>query len=143
MLNKIINKFKRKYVDTTHAYYQNVLSSLVDTSQERKFEYFLEDNDIDLELYVSYSPEKLLQDYFNYIDPFYKTAKTDLLLISSENIHIFASVILPAQAKTTFIYLNHLLDTKILEEKEELMLYASVTINNVLASNPPQEEEIH
>lgn len=143
MLKRLINKFKKKYVNTTHAYYRDILSSLEDTSRERQFEYFLEDKEIDLELYVSFSPEKLLQDYFDYIDPFFKTAKRDLLLISSENIHICASVISPNQAKTTFLYLNQLLDTKILEEKEELMLYASVTINNVLASNPPQMEEVH
>ena len=143
MLNKLVHKFRKKYVTVTHAYYQEILSSLDDTSSEREFEYFLEEKNIDLELYVLFSPEKLLQDYFNFIDPFFKTAKTDLLLISSENIHIFASITFPNQAKTTFLYLNQLLDAKILEEKEQLMLYASITINNILAANPPQIEEVH
>lgn len=143
MLKRLINKFKKQYVNTTHAYYRDVLSSLEDTSKERQFEYFLEDKEIDLELYVSFSPEKLLQDYFDYIDPFFKTAKKDLLLISSECIHICALIISPNQAKTTFLYLNQLLDAQILKEKEELMICASVTINNILASNPQQIEKVH
>ena len=143
MLTNIKNKFKKEYMRQTHLYYQEIIASLQDTSKERSFSYYIEENQIDLETYVSFSPENLLEEYFQYIDPFFKTAKDDLLLMTGERIHLIASIFIPSQTQSTYLYLNRLLDEKIIQEKEALMIEASVVINNILASISPLEEIAH
>lgn len=143
MLKKLHKKLKNNYIKKSHEYYMDIISSLEDTKKERNFSVFLNESGFDLETYISFSPQKLIEDYYDYISPFYKTAERDFLLLTSEPFHIFASIVSCNQTKVTLLYLNELINAYIQKDKEDLIKEASEIINQTMINMSFEDEDIH
>lgn len=143
MLKKLHKKIKDNYIKKSHEYYMDIICSLDDTKKERDFFVFLNESGFDLETYISFSPQKLIEDYYDYISPFYKTAERDFLLLTSEPFHIFTSIVSCNQTKVTLLYLNELINAHIQKDKEDLIYKASEIINKKMTNMSFEDESMH
>jgi|13_taG_2_1085334.scaffolds.fasta_scaffold00788_25 hypothetical protein len=136
---KIEEKFNAFCID----YLEKVLFHLDEDQSFRTFQHFLEMQGIELDDYISFSPEKLIDDYIKHIDVFFKNAELSLISITSEKLYAFLSLIKPLYTKRILFKLIENLKDEIDIEKEIKVSLAIQLIKNTIVEMNFEEENIH
>ena len=141
--NLLKNKVQKKFNNFSINYLEEVLFDLEEDEKYRTFDYFLEAQGIDLESYISFSPEKLIDDYLKHIDVFFKNAELSLISITSEKHYLYLSLFMPLYTKKTLFTLIENLKDEIDLEKELKISLAVQIIKNAMSEMDFDFEDIH
>jgi hypothetical protein len=144
MLKNFLKKtIQKKFNEFSLDFFQEIIEDLQDTKTQRTFNFFLSFQDIDLETYVLFSPEKLIDDYLNHICDYYNNAESLMVSLASEKFYIYASLVVPDYTKQTLFTLRSELKDLINEEKEMFIAGAVEVIKVTLANTDFEYEEVH
>ena len=143
IINLLKNKVQKKFNNFSINYLEKVLSNLEEEEKYRTFEHFLEVQGIELESYISFSPEKLIDDYLQHIDVYFKNAELSLISITSEKRYLYLSLLMPLYTKKTLFTLIENLKDEIDFEKEMKVSLAVQIIKNVMSEMDFDFEDIH
>jgi hypothetical protein len=144
MLKNFLKKtIQKKFNEFSLDFFQEIIEDLHDTKNQRTFDFFLSFQDIDLETYVLFSPEKLIDDYLNHICDYYNNAQSQMIALASEKHYIYTSLLVPDYTKRTLFTLRSQLQDLVNEEKEMFIATAVELIKVTMSNIDFEYEEIH
>jgi len=145
MIRSIKTRIERSFIKKASLYNFGAVQTFKDTKKYRTFEYFLNSKQINLETYIVFSPEKLIQDYIHYINLHYHEAEDELILLSAEPFYIYTSILLINFPKKVLLKYRTELKNIINEERNQLIFKAIEQIQKVIEdfNLDITEEEVH
>lgn len=145
MIRSIKTRIERSFIKKASLYNFGAVQTFKDTKKYRTFEYFLTSKEINLETYIVFSPEKLIQDYIHYINLHYHEAEDELILLSAEPFYIYTSILLINFPKKVLLKYRTELKNIINEERNQLIFKAIEQIQKVIEdfNLDITEEEVH